>query len=364
MFDYKNKFSMIIALISNTYMSYITFLTAFVISFAAIPPFRLLANNRGVMALPGGRHIHLRPTPKLGGIPVALSVIIIFIFFFPADKVIASYLASSFLMLLLGIIDDVKETHWRLKLIISVGATSILIIGGGIWIKSIGNLFGTGEIQLGIWGIPFTYFAVFGLISAINLIDGLNGLACGVSSIAFISFAVFGYMYGNNTVFYLSLANLGATLGLFKYNYPNAKIFMGDSGSLFLGYSLSVLAILLTQDDGKVEPMVPVIILGIPLFDTLRVMTLRIINKRSPFKGDKTHLHHLMTRSLIPQTRAVKIIWMLSCHMSLLAFVLHRYDSWLLLLIFCAVAALMGVFIENLRIIKIKRRITSENDYR
>jgi len=336
-------------------MPYIVFLSAFIISFAAVPAIRLLANNKGAVAIPGKRHIHTKPTPKLGGIAVASGVLLISPFVFTFDRIIASYLASSALMLLLGIIDDIKGTNWRLKLIFSLIATSIFIFGSNIWIRSLGNLFGLGEIQLGLWGILFTYFAVFGVINAINLIDGLNGLACGVSSIAFLSFAIFARMDGNTTVFYLSLANLAATMGLFRYNYPDAKIFLGDSGSLFLGFSLSVMAILLAQGQGKINPMVPVMILGIPILDTLRVMTVRIINRRNPFEGDRTHLHHLMSRSGIPPTRVVKIIWALSCLMSLLASLLHKYDSWLMLLVFFDVAVLMGVLIENLRILKVSK---------
>ncbi len=320
-----------------------------------VPPIRALAKSNGVIALPGKRHIHTKPIPKFGGIAIALSVFIISAFIFSIDRVIASYLASSALMLLLGIIDDVKGTKWNLKLLLSLGATSIFIFGSGIWIKSLGNLFGTGEIQLGLWGIPFTYFAVFGVINAINLIDGLDGLASGVSSIAFTSFAVLAYISGNNTVFYLSLINLGATLGLLIHNYPKAKIFIGDSGSLFLGFSLSVRAILLTQGSNTIKPMVPVLILGIPIFDTLRVMIIRIIHKRNPFHGDKTHLHHLMHRSGIPTIQVVKRIWALSCVMSLLAFALYSFDSWLMLLIYANFAVLIGIFIENLRILKLAR---------
>ena len=341
------------------FMPFIVFLTAFIISAVAVPSVKLLAFNKRAIALPGRRHVHSEPTPKFGGIAIALGVLLISPFIFTIDKIIASYLASSAIMLILGIIDDVKGTGWKLKLTISIIATSIFIFGSGIWIKTLGNLFGTGEIYLGIWGIPFTYLAVFGIINAINLIDGLNGLACGVSAIAFITFAAFGYMDGNHTVFYLGLATTGATMGLFKYNYPDAKIFMGDSGSLFIGYSLSVLAILLTQGNRTIDPMVPVIVLGLPIFDTVRVMIFRSINKKHPFSADKTHLHYLMMRSGTPAISVVKTIWFLSCLMSFLAFLLHSYEGWFMLLVFTDVAIVMGIFIENLRALKtIKKQNT------
>ncbi len=336
--------------------SYIIFFIAFVVSFATVPLLISLAYNSGAVAIPGKRHIHSHPTPKLGGIAIASGVLLITPFVFPIDRVVGSYCAASALMLFLGILDDIKGASWKLKLLFSAVATSIMIFGAGIWIKSLGNLMIFGDINLGLWGIPFTYIAVFGIVNAINLIDGLNGLACGVSSIAFLSFAVFASMSGNETVLYLSLANLGGTLGLFKYNYPKAKIFMGDSGSLFLGFSLAIMAVLLTQTEAAtINPMVPVVILGIPIFDTMRVLTIRILNKKPPFAPDKTHLHHLMVRSGLPPNRVVKIIWVLSALMSMTAFVLYKDDAWVMLLILCIVVTSIGVFIENLKIIKANR---------
>jgi UDP-GlcNAc:undecaprenyl-phosphate GlcNAc-1-phosphate transferase len=311
-----------------------------------------LANSSGAIALPGRRHIHSQPTPKFGGVAIASGVLIISPFVFTIDKVIGSYLLSSAVMLLLGIFDDVRGADWKVKSVFSALATAIFIFGSDIWIEDLGNLFGYGVVHLGDWGIPFTFIAIFGVVNAINLIDGLNGLACGVSSIAFVAFAVFASMSGNSTVLYLSLCSLGATLGLFRYNYPRARIFMGDSGTMFIGFSIALMSIMLTQGEGKITPMVPVIILAVPLYDTLRVFIIRVINKRSPFLGDKTHLHHLMMRSGIRQKRVVKIVWILSALMSALAFAFYRVDEWVMLLIFFIIIVALGVFIRNLRIIR------------
>lgn len=332
---------------------YIIFFIAFVVSFVTVPLLISLANNSGAIAVPGKRHMHSIPTPKFGGIAIALGVLLITPFIFPIDRVISSYCVSSALMVLLGIIDDVRGTNWKMKMAFSTAAIAIIVFGGGVYLENLGNLFGLGELHLGIWGIPFTFVAIFGIINAINLIDGLNGLACGVSCIAFVSFALFAAISGNDTVLYLSLINLGATLGLFKYNYPHASIFMGDSGSLFLGYSIAVLAILLTQGDGTINPMVPVVILGIPIFDTLRVFIIRVRHRRHPFKPDKTHTHHLMIRSGIPLNRVVHTIWILSALMSFLSFVLHKSEPWILMLVLCIIYTFLGIFIQNLRIVRL-----------
>lgn len=337
-------------------MSFIIFIIAFVVSFIAVPVAVLVAKRAGAISLPGKRHIHTKPTPKLGGLAITLSVFLVAIFMIQIDRVLAAYLGSSGIIFLLGFIDDLRDINWKAKMISSFIAISIFVFGGDIWIENIGNLFSTDEIELGRWGIPFTYIAIFGVMNAINLIDGLNGLACGVSVIALVSFAFLAYISDNNTIFYLSLMILGSTLAFLRYNYPQATIFLGDSGSLFLGFSLSAIAILLTQGKGNVNPMVPVIILGIPIFDTLRVMTMRAINRKSPFKADKTHLHHLMLRSGIPSNNVVKTIWILSALMSLLAFTLREYDSWLLLIVLLIVIFCIGVFIENLRIVRLRHK--------
>ncbi len=148
-------------------MPVITCLISFVISSLAIPPIILLANNNGPVALPGKRHVHREPTPKFGGIAIALTVLVLSPLVFPLDRVTGSDILSSALMLLTGVIDDVKNTSWKTKLVFSLAVTSVLVFGSGFWFENLGNLFGTGEIHLGLWGIPFTLFAVFGITNSI-----------------------------------------------------------------------------------------------------------------------------------------------------------------------------------------------------
>jgi UDP-GlcNAc:undecaprenyl-phosphate GlcNAc-1-phosphate transferase len=336
---------------------YIVFIVTFGISFAAVPLVIQLANDRGIIAYPGRRHIHTEPTPKFGGVAIAASVLLASPFVFSLEKTVGSYLAACALILILGIIDDVRGTTWKIKLLFSITATMIVVLGTGVYFENLGNLIGLGEVHLSLWGIPFTLFSFFGIMNSINLIDGLNGLASGVSSIAFLAFAVFAAASGNSTVLYLSLANLGATIGFFKYNFPGARIFMGDSGSMFLGFSLAVMAMLLTQGKGSIDPMVPVVVLGIPMFDAVRILVIRIRNGKHPFRADKTHLHHLILRSGISQQRVVLILWMLSALMASLAFVLYRFESWLMVCVFFIIIAIISVFIENLKIVKLSSSI-------
>jgi UDP-GlcNAc:undecaprenyl-phosphate GlcNAc-1-phosphate transferase len=128
---------------------------------------------------------------------------------------------------------------------------------------------------------------------------------------------------------------------------------MGDSGSMFLGFSLAVLAIYLTQGEGTIGAMVPVVVLGIPMIDTVRILVLRIKNKKHPFRADKTHMHHLMVRSGIPLNRVVFFIWILCALMATLAFVLYRFEAWLMVCVFAIIISIILVFIENLKIVKL-----------
>jgi UDP-GlcNAc:undecaprenyl-phosphate GlcNAc-1-phosphate transferase len=337
-------------------MNIIAFLSALLVSYVSVPAIIAIAQRSGAVSIPGRRHIHKNPTPKLGGVSIALGIFIPLLIFFPINRIISMYLLSSLLILVAGVIDDIKESNWKLKFVFSVMAVSIVGFYGKVWITNLGNLFGTGEIGLLYLAMPFTFFAVFGVINAINLIDGLNGLACGVSVIAFVTFAVLAFLSHNITVFYLGIINVAATLGLFRYNYPKASIFMGDSGSLFLGFSLSIMAILLTQGSGSIDPMIPVLVLAIPIFDTIRVMSMRISKKKHPFIADKMHLHHLLMRSGIPAKNVVKVIWALSILMSVIAVSLREQPTWVILTVFMGIIVFFSILIRELKIIKIRRK--------
>lgn len=177
----------------------------------------------------------------------------------------ASYLAASFLLVGVGIIDDRYDLGWKVKFAANAAAATIVIFGGNAVISHIGTFGTIRSVELGWLSIPFTYFCIIGVTNAINLIDGLNGLAGGVSLLGFLFIGAAAAATGNVTVALLCFAFVGALGAFLLFNFPNAKIFMGDSGSLFLGFSLSLMAIHLTQDAGSsVEPMMPTVVLLLP----------------------------------------------------------------------------------------------------
>ena len=283
-----------------------------------------LAGKYGCIDHPGGRRVHCNPTPRWGGLAFFAGVLPIF-FFIQLDNRLVSYLVASFLLVLVGAVDDWKQLGFKVKLLAILAAITIVILGGDVVVRDIGTYGSVGQIRLGILAIPFTYLCIVGVTNAMNLIDGLNGLAGGISFIASLFMALVAYLAGNHLLAGLCLAFAGAVGAFLRYNMlTRAHIFMGDSGSLFLGFSLSVFSIMLTQDlRYHVEPMFPMLLLLVPIFDTLRVMMLRAFSGRNPFKADTNHLHHLLLRAGYSQMKSVVLLWSLTAALGLAAALVH-----------------------------------------
>ena len=276
---------------------------------------------------PGKRSFHKNPTPRWGGLAFFIGILPIFLFI-EMNRQIASYLIASFLLITMGGIDDWKPLGWKIKLLGSILATTIVIFGGEVIIYHIGSYSFFGKVSLEMLSTPFTYLSVIGVTNAINLIDGLNGLASGVSLIAFLFIGIAAHLSGNHVLGLMAIAFIGALAGFLRYNFPKARIFMGDSGSLFLGFSLAVFSILLTQDERfHIEPMFPVMVLLIPIFDTLRIMLVRAFKLRNPFKADKIHLHHLLVRRGFSSVSTVIFFWSLTFIYGLIAILMIKMTS-------------------------------------
>ncbi|MDY6843642.1 MAG: MraY family glycosyltransferase, partial [Thermodesulfobacteriota bacterium] len=245
------------------------------------------------------------------------------------------------IMFITGLIDDIIHIGFKRKLIGLLLAICIVVFIGEIQLKSLGNLLAFGNIRLGVLTIPFTIIAIFGVTNAINLIDGLDGLASGIGIIALSAFTFFAFLGGNYSLVIVSLALIGSLIGFLIYNFYPASIFMGDSGSLFLGFCLSIIAIILTQNSHQVtQPIIPVTILALPIFDTLWVMGKRILCKENPFIADKNHIHHNLLKLGLSHKQTVYLLWGLTGFLSLFAVSFHYFPSYLLfyiILTFCCV---------------------------
>ncbi|MFZ2950952.1 MAG: FKBP-type peptidyl-prolyl cis-trans isomerase N-terminal domain-containing protein, partial [Desulfuromonadaceae bacterium] len=220
------------------------------------------------------------------------------------------YIVSSCLLVGMGVVDDVKSLGWKTKFAGMAAAATTVIFGGNIVVHSLGTYGPLGQINLGWFSVPFTYIGIIGITNAINLLDGLNGLAGGVSLLGFLFMGIAAALTGNYTLALVCFAFVGALGAFLLYNFPNARIFMGDSGSLFLGFSLSLTAVLLTQGSNtSVDSMFPVLVLLLPIFDTIRVLTVRIMNGKNPFHGDNLHLHFLIMGKNISPVYVTLLFW-------------------------------------------------------
>ena len=309
-----------------------------------------LAGKYGCIDHPGGRRVHCDPTPRWGGLAFFAGLLPIF-FFIHLDDRLVSYLAASILLVMVGAVDDWKHLGFTVKLLAILAAITIVVFGGDIVVRQIGTYGSVGQIRLGSLAIPFTCLCIVGVTNAMNLIDGLNGLAGGISFIASLFMAVVAYLSGNHLLAGLCLAFAGAVGAFLRYNMlTRAHVFMGDSGSLFLGFSLSVFSIMLTQDPQyHVEPMYPMLVLLVPIFDTLRVMGLRVFSGRNPFKADTNHLHHLLLRAGFSPKKSVLLLWSLTAALGLAASLIHfRGTSTPYLIVVLTGSIFLSLFADSL----------------
>jgi UDP-GlcNAc:undecaprenyl-phosphate GlcNAc-1-phosphate transferase len=309
-----------------------------------------LAGKYGCIDQPGGRRVHCEPTPRWGGLAFFAGVLPIF-FFIHLDNRLVSYLAASFLLVAVGAIDDWKQLGFTVKLLAVLAATTIVVLGGDLVVQNIGTYGSFGEMRLGVMAIPFTYLCIVGVTNAVNLIDGLNGLAGGISFIASLFMAVVAYLSGNHLLAGLCLAFAGAVGAFLRYNMlTRAHIFMGDSGSLFLGFSLSVFSVMLTQDPRHhVEAMFPMLVLLVPIFDTLRVMGLRAFSGKNPFEADTNHLHHLLLKAGFSPKKSVILLWSLTAALGLAATLIHfRGTSTPYLIVVLTGSIFLSLFADSL----------------
>lgn len=259
--------------------------------------------------LPGERRLHDKATPLWGGVAFFAGVLP-FLFMENGSGDLTPFIAASFLLVAMGMLDDRTSLGWKTKFAVMAAAATLVIFDGDITIQHIGFYGSLGQADLGLFSIPFTYFSIIGITNAINLLDGLNGLAGGVSLLGFLFMGIAALLAGNVMVAVICFAYVGALAAFLLYNFPRARIFMGDTGSLFLGFSLSVTAVLLTQDGtSSVDSMFPVLVLLIPIFDTLRVLLVRLLNGRNPFKADNLHLHYLMARKNMSAVNVTLLFW-------------------------------------------------------
>ena len=316
---------------------FFSFMTSLFICMALIPPLRLMAERLSIMDIPGERKVHQHPVPRVGGIAFAIGACASIAWWAPKGGTILSVLLGSLIILGFGIWDDRAGLGYQVKLLGQLLAALAVVVVGDIRFDSLPFMLDTA---IPLWiSIPFTLMFLIGVSNAVNLTDGLDGLAGGLSFLTLSGIAYLAYLSNDSTVLLLTVPFLGGLLGFLRYNTYPARIFMGDGGSQLLGFMIGVLAILLTDSTrGPFSPSLALFLLGLPFLDTLGVFGQRLAEGRSPFIGDRTHIHHKLLAVGFSHYEAVTVIYAIQAGMLCLAYLLRWQSDMLIVPLYLFIA--------------------------
>lgn len=304
-----------------------TFLCALAAACVLTPLMRRLALKFDVVDYPDARKVHSQPIPYLGGVAIYLafviSVVSVYGFFsgFHIYPSLSALLLACLVIVLLGLYDDLRGSSAKIKFLAQTAA-ALIVISSGVRIQVI-NIPVYDYIELGVWTWPVTCLWLVGLCNAVNLIDGLDGLAAGVCMFAALSIFASSVRWGGAEVALLCSALVGSLLGFLRYNFHPARIFMGDTGALLLGFLLGVISILAgSKSTSGVAILIPITALGIPILDTSAAIFRRLRKHRRLFLADREHLHHRLMRIGLSHSQAVLLMYLASLYLGIISFVM------------------------------------------
>jgi len=298
-----------------------------------------------IVDVPNDRKVHDQPMPKVGGIAIAFGSLVPIFFLSQMTPFMWSVVMGSWIVVGFGFLDDIKDLGYKTKFFGQVAAAFVVVFYGGLEIKCLGAMLPENYCLPGVVSIPLTVIAIVGVTNAINLADGLDGLAGGIMLLTFICIGYLAYCSEKIFITMMSAAMVGGIFGFLRYNTFPATLFMGDSGSQLLGFLGITLCLGLTQDHTPLSPMLPLLLLGFPVLDTLMVMTERMVNGKSPFFADKNHLHHKFMRLGLYHTEAVFLIYVMQATLVTFAFVFRFYSEWLLLCLYLVFSGILLIWI-------------------
>lgn len=269
----------------------LTMVTALTITIALVPPLTRLARQWSLVDIPDARKVHACIIPRVGGVAMVAGAVIPLLMWASLDSMNIALLAGVAVIAIFGVWDDRKDLDYRLKFFGQLVAVLIVVLYGDVVVRYLPFL--NGEPIPDYIAMPLTVFALLGVTNAINLADGLDGLAGGLTLISLCAVGVLAFQAEGVALVVVTVAVIGGLLGFLRFNTWPARIFMGDCGSQFLGFCLGVLVVVLTQRvNASVSPMVALFLIGIPLLDTLQVLVQRIVAGRPLFSADRGHMHH------------------------------------------------------------------------
>ena len=336
----------------------LAFLVAHFSAMYVIPKLANIARSIGLIDRPSKRKVHTSPRPLVGGIGIVITATFSSMLFVNMVGFRGLFLGLA-VLLFIGFLDDFRELEAKSKFAAQILAAILMMYFSRTFLFSFGDLFGVGPIDIPdfdilIWLV--TIFCIVGVVNSINLIDGLDGLAGGISFIAFLTFSLHASFAGESVLALINLAFAGAVLGFLRYNWQPAIVFMGDAGSLCLGFALAFMAIVLSQgENGCISPVIPLLVLAVPITDTVTVITKRLLKGKSPFIADQYHVHHVLMRYGMGRKTVVKVILGISIILSSITLLAPIYQISDKALFGVYLAHLTGYFITSTFIIHIMR---------
>jgi UDP-GlcNAc:undecaprenyl-phosphate/decaprenyl-phosphate GlcNAc-1-phosphate transferase len=325
------------------------FIVAMIVAMAWLPLLAKMAGKWGIVDQPGGRKVHSAPIPRVGGLAMAIGVFVAALIAIDLQVQDRWFLGAAAVLVAFGALDDRFDLDYRLKLIGQLLAVVIVVIGGDVHIRAITL---DDRVMLPEWvSVPLTIFFLVGITNAVNLADGLDGLAGGTTFLCLCAVALLLSSVGDQGAgTALCLAFAGAVLGFLRFNTYPASVFMGDAGSQLLGFTIGVLSIRATQSfASQFSAAIPILLLAIPILDTLSVMAQRIGEGRSPFSPDKNHIHHKLLALGFGHHEAVMVIYSMQATLFVAAYVL-RYESDLTILAFVTTFFVLAITIMQLAV--------------
>lgn len=303
-------------------------LITFVFTALIMPAIIKIAKHINAIDVPkDNRRVHTKPTPKLGGLAIFFGFVFGYMLFGVHSIQMNSILIGSFIIIITGIIDDINPISAKYKLLGQCCAALSIIFYGNILLNEI-TVFGQ-IIDFGIWAYPITLIFILGCINVINLIDGLDGLSSGITSIFLTTMGVIAFIQGRQGTLEITLIfiMLGAVLGFLLHNFNPAKVFAGDTGSMFMGFIIAVVSLLGFKGAMFLSFMVPIAVLAIPILDTLFAICRRLLKKKPIFEADKDHMHHQFLKMNFSQRQTVLIIYFINILFSLASILFTVGDS-------------------------------------
>ena len=324
--------------------------TTFLFVVTIVPFIKRIAIHVGALDIPNKRKVHSKPMPRLGGLAIFLGFLFGYMLFGEPSSTMNSILIASFIIILIGIVDDIKPIKASVKFLVQLVSALIITIYGNLLIQDI-TFFGI-YIDFNIFSYLVTIFFILGCMNCINLIDGLDGLAAGISAIYFATIGIITIIMGKMGLdFVLTFIMLGSVLGFLVHNFYPASIFAGDSGSLFMGFMIAIIALLGFKSVTLTSLIIPLLIFAIPILDTLFAIIRRLLKGEKISKPDKEHLHHQLLNKNFSHKATVLIIYVVDILFAIASIIYVLRDRKLGYIIYAILTILVIILVLKTNII-------------